>query len=314
MDRAQPILACDPAEQRGELVVVRADIPAWRSILFVPANVQKFLGKAKEHGADAILLDLEDSIAPSDKDSARTLLRQAVGIVGGGPADVGVRINRPLGLAIRDIEAAVVPGVSFLALPKVENAAHVKLQSEFVGECESRQGIARGTIRFLVNVESAEAFFRIEEIAKADARVVGLTLGGEDFSSSVGCEPSSEALLVPKQLALFAARAAGILPIGFVGSIANFSDLDEFRAVVRRSRLLGFVCGFAIHPSQVSILNTEFAPTALEIEHAQAVIELNAEKQAQGVGAFQYLGKMIDKPIVDRAGQLIGRARQLGLV
>lgn len=284
------------------------EIPAWRSVLFVPANVEKFVAKATERGADAILLDLEDAVAPGDKDAARAALPGAVATASRGSADVGVRINRPLDLAVRDIEAAVRPGVSFLALTKVENAAHVQLLAELVAEMEQRAAMAPGSVRFIVNVESAAAFFRLDEIARAHPRVIALALGSEDFSSSCEFEPSGEALFMPKQMAQIAARGAGILPIGFIGSVANFSDLDTFRGVLRRSRALGFTCGYAIHPSQVAILNEEFAPTEEEIGYARDLVAASARNAA---GAFPFRGQMIDKPIIERAQHLLARADRL---
>lgn len=287
---------------------MRREIPFWRSILFVPANVERFVNKAIERGADALLIDLEDAIAPADKEAARAALPNAIETLSKGTADVGVRINRPLDLAVRDLEAAVRPGVSFLGLPKVENAAQVQLLAEFVDELEQRQGMENGTIRFLAYVESASAFFRLEEIATAHPRVVALTLGSEDFASSAGFEPTAEALLMPKQLGLLAARAAGIHPVGFLGSVANISDMHSFRDVLRRSRKLGFACGFAVHPAQVTVLNEEFMPSTEEIEYAR---DLMAAAAAAPDGAFSFRGKMVDRPIVTRARELVERAARL---
>jgi citrate lyase subunit beta/citryl-CoA lyase len=278
--------------------------------MFVPANIEKFVAKATDRGADAILLDLEDSIAPAEKEAARAALPAAIEVVRKGTADVGVRVNRPLDLAVPDIEAAVRPGVSFLGLPKIENAAHVRLLAELVADLEARQGMPDGTVRFLVYIESAAAFFRMEEVAHAHPRVVALTLGSEDFASSGGFEPSAEALFMPKQMSLLAARAAGILSVGFLGTVANFTDLGTFREILRRSRRLGFTCGFAIHPAQVAVLNEEFMPSADEIAYARDLI---AAADAAPNGAFSFRGKMVDRPIVIRAQALVDRARRLGL-
>ena len=110
--------------------------------------------------------------------------------------------------------------------------------------------------------------FRMEAIARAHPRIVGLSLGAEDFALSVGMLPEPEGLFYPKQQAVFAARAAGILPLGFVGTVANYKDQDAFRAIVRRSRRLGFMGASAIHPLQIPVLNEELAPSAAEVETA----------------------------------------------
>src|SRR5579863_469139 len=248
------------------------DLPVWRSLLFVPVTQRRFVEGAAKRGADAIILDLEDSVAASEKERARTLVPEAAAIVSQGGADVAVRINRPLRMAVRDIEAAVGPGVLALALPKTESAEHVQLLAEIVGEVEDARGMMPGTTRLLAMVESAAAFFRIAEIARAHPRLVALTLGAEDFATSAGILPEAEALSMPKQMAVFAARAAGIMPLGFIGSIAEFHDLGAFRETIRRSRRFGFIGASVIHPSQVAILNEEFRPSAQEVDHAGRVV------------------------------------------
>ena len=125
---------------------------------------------------------------------------------------------------------------------------------------EAERGIPVGTTKMLAMVETASAFFRIAEIARAHPRLVALNLGAEDFALSAGMLPEAEGLFMPKQTCVFAARAAGIMPMGFVGTVADFSDLDGFRETVRRSRRLGFVGASVIHPSQIAILNEEFRP------------------------------------------------------
>ena len=156
-------------------------------------------------------------------------------------------------------------------------------------------------------VETASAFFRIAEIARAHPRLVGLNLGTEDFALSAGMLPEAEGLLMPKQMCVFAARAAGIMPVGVVGTVAEFHDLDGFRETVRRSRRLGFMGASVIHPSQVPILNEEFSANAAEIDHARRVVAAYDKALAEGVGAVTVDGKMIDVPIVERAKLLLER-------
>lgn len=281
--------------------------PVWRSILFVPANVDRFVDKAHLRGADAILLDLEDAIAPADKDAARRALDGAIAKVARGRSDIGVRINRPLDLAVRDIEAAVQPRVAFLTIPKVAGAQHLALLSELVGDLEQRRGLPQGGIRFFAVVETAEAFSALCEIARV-VRVAALGIGSEDFALALGVEPSAEVLAMPKQHVVIAARAAGVLPIGLVGSLANFSDLEGYRAAARRSRAMGFEGATAIHPDQVKILNEEFAPAEAEVARARALV---AAARAATQGAFAFEGKMVDKPVIERAEALIRRAEAI---
>jgi len=282
-------------------------LPVWRSLLFVPVTAKRFVDGAARRGADAIILDLEDSVAPSEKEHARALVPEAAATVSRGGADVVVRINRPLRLAVRDIEAAVGPQVLALALPKVDSPEHVRLIAETVDEVEVERGIAPGATRLIAMVETAAAFFRIAEIARAHPRLCALNLGAEDFALSVGILPEAEGLFMPKQMAVFAARAAGIMPLGFIGTVAEYHDLDGFRQTIRRSRRLGFIGASVIHPSQIPILNEEFRASAEELDHARRVIAAYDKALAEGVGAVTVDGKMIDFPVVERARLLIER-------
>jgi citrate lyase subunit beta / citryl-CoA lyase len=282
-------------------------LPVWRSMLFVPVTARRFVDGAARRGADAIILDLEDSVAASEKERARGLVPEAAEIVSRGGADVVVRINRPMRMAVRDIEAAIGPRVMALALPKTENAAHVRLLAEIVDEVEIERGMTVGTTRLIAMVETAAAFFHIAEIARAHPRLCALNLGAEDFATSAGILPEAEALSMPKQMAVFAARAAGIMPLGFIGSIAEFHDLDGFRQTIRRSRRFGFIGASVIHPSQVAILNQEFRPGAGEIDHARRVLAAYDKALAEGVGAVTVDGRMIDVPVVERARHMVDR-------
>src|SRR5260221_11259562 len=283
------------------------NLPVWRSLLFVTVTQRRFVDGAAKRGADAIILDLEDSVAASEKERARSLVPEAAGIVSSGGADVVVRLNRPMRMTVRDLEAVIGPGVHAVALPKAESADHVRLVAEIIDELEAERGIPIGTTKMLAMVETADAFFRIHEIAKASPRLVALNLGAEDFALSAGMVPEAEGLFMPKQMCVFAAKGAGIMPMGFVGTVADFSDLDGFRATIRRSRRLGFVGASVIHPSQIAILNEEFRPSPDEVDHANRVVAAYDKALAEGVGAVTVDGKMIDVPIVERAKLLLER-------
>ena len=192
-----------------------------------------------------------------------------------------------------------------LAVTKVDSADHIRLVSEVVGELEAERGMTVGTTKFTAMIETADAWFRMPEIAKADPRIVALTLGGEDFALSVGMLPTAEGLLMPKQQLAIAARAAGILPLGFIGTVADYKDLDAFRETIRRSRRLGFRGASVIHPAQVPILNEEFAPGADEVASARKIVAAYDEAVAAGRGSISVDGKMVDVPVVLRAQEVL---------
>ena len=281
--------------------------PVWRSMLFVPVTAPRFVAGAADRGADAIILDLEDAVAASEKPRARTQLEAAIPQVSRRGADVLVRVNRPWRMMVRDIEAAVLPGVAALVLTKVDDPEHVRAAAEMVTELEAERSLPTGAIRFLVLVETAAGFFRMEAIARAHPRIVAMSLGAEDFALSVGMRAEPEGLFYPKQHMLFAARAAGVMPLGFVGSIADFRDQEAFRAIVRRSARLGFVGASCIHPLQVPVLNECFSPDAAEVERAHRMVVAYDAALAAGQGAVQFEGAMIDVPVVDRARTLLAR-------
>ena len=276
-------------------------LPVWRSALYVPANVPRFIDGAHRRGADAIIVDLEDSVPIAERPAARRDLLATAENVSRGGADVIVRINRPWRQAMLDLEACISPRVTALAVTKVDSADHIRLVAEVVSELEAERGMTVGTTKFTAMIETADAWFRMGEIAKADPRIVALTLGGEDFALSVGMLPTAEGLLMPKQQLAIAARAAGILPLGFIGTVADYKDLDAFRETIRRSRRLGFRGASVIHPAQVPILNEEFAPSADEVASARRIVAAYDEAVAAGRGSISVDGKMVDVPVVLRA-------------
>ena len=282
-------------------------LPLWRSLLFVPATAERLVAKAHTRGADALIVDLEDAVAPSEKPRAREVLADVVTHVGQDGVDVLVRINRPLRLAIPDLEAAVLPGVTALMVPKAENAAHVRLLSEVISEMEAERGIPAGQTRLITLIETPEGLRNATEIA-ACPRVIGITLGGEDFADALGMpEPDSEELIPYMKTLQLAAREAGVMALGYPGSIANFTDLDLYRSEIRRARAQGFDGGACIHPAQVPILNEEFSPSAAEVSHARRIVAAYDAALASGSGAIELDGKMIDVPVANRARRLLAR-------
>lgn len=277
----------------------------WRSLLFVPAHLLKFVDKAHERGADGIVLDLEDSVPLSSKGEARQSLRDSITKAGRDGASVLVRVNQGMRAVCADLDAATVPGLAAIVLPKVETAEWIIEIDREIETLERERGLVPGGIRLVAQIETPAALPRLAGIAAAHPRLIALGLGPEDFSAAVGGQPTPDLLLGPNLSVLFAARAAGLVPLGFVGSIGDFADLMEFRKTVRRSRALGFAGAFAIHPAQVSVLNEEYAPRSDELDWARRVIEAEREAEARNRGAFTVDGKMVDAPIIRRARALL---------
>ena len=286
---------------------MQTEMPVWRSLMYVPVNVEKYVDKAHTRGADVIQLDLEDSVPPSEKARARTLVEKAAARVKKGGADVIVRINRALSMTVRDLEHSITPDVNGIALTKIDSASHVKLLDELVTELEEKRGMKIVHTKFVTMIETAEAFGRIDEIPRASPRVVAMHIGGEDFALDCDMQPDDDVLLHPKQRMIIAARAAGVMPLGFIATIAGFGDWESFRRMVRRSRRFGFDGAGCIHPGQVTIVNEEYSPSADEVAYAKKIIEMDKENAKSGRGSFALDGKMIDIPIIVRAQKLIAR-------
>ena len=274
--------------------------PVWRSLMYCPVNVEKYVDKAHTRGADVIQLDLEDSVPVSEKAGARKLVEKAAARVRRGGADVVVRFNQPLSQAVRDIEHS-------MACTKIGGASHIQLLDELVSELEEKRGMTVGHTQFIVMIETADAFFQIRDIVRASKRIVACNLGGEDFALDNNMQPTGEALLYPKQQMIFAANTVGIIPLGFIDSIAGFGDWEAFRKMVRRSRDFGFKGAGCIHPGQVAIINQEYTPGEAEVAYARKLIQLDVEAAASGRGSFTLDGKMVDIPIIVRARKLIAR-------
>lgn len=287
---------------------MRADLPAWRSLMFVPVTREKFVSTAHQRGADAYILDLEDSVPEAEKPRGRTLIHSAAKEVSKAGADVVVRINRPWHQAFADIEAAVGPGVMALMCPKTESPEHLQVIAELLDTFEAQRGLPIGHTKLVALVETADAFFRLREIAKATPRLVAMSLGAEDFALALSMEPIGETLQMAKQTMIIAARGAGILPLGFMGTVADFADLDAFRETIKRSRKFGFAGGTCVHPSQVSILNEEYGFSAEEVARAEKMIAVYDDAMAKGLGAVTFEGKMIDVPVVNRARNVLSQA------
>ncbi len=284
------------------------DQPVWRSMLFVPAHVDKYVRAAHARGADAYILDLEDSVPVASKADARARVLDAASQVSQSGSAALVRINADAPWLDDDLQAAVHPSIRALMVPKVDSAASLRALDARIAALEAARGMPAGQIRLIAQIEHVRVLPRMDEIAASTPRVLGMILGSEDFSVSVGMEPTPEALYAPSQQLVFACRRAGILPFGFPGSISVFRDLDLLRTLIGRARDMGFVGSYAIHPDQVRVMNETFAPSEAEIAHARELLAAEQAALAEGRGAFEFRGRMVDPPVVARAREVLRRA------
>lgn len=284
-----------------------------RSKLIVPTNVQRFVGRAHLRGADAVMLDLEDSIPPGEKAAARRALVGAVASVARGGGDVVVRINKPFELARADVDAAVAPGVAAICFPKVESGREVAMLDALVSDRELRAGLPIGAIRLALGVESALGLAAIDQILAASDRIQTVDVGAEDFTRDLDVEPtrSGHELLFARQSVVIAARRHGVQALGMATTLANYSDLDALRQSIVQAREMGFRGAGCIHPAQVGPLNELFAPPAERVARAQRVLALYEQAIAEGRASAALDGEMIDVPVAERARAIVARAEAI---
>jgi len=281
--------------------------PAWRSVLFVPATSDRFVESALRQPADALQIDLEDSVGPDQKQMARQRVAAIADRFAGAGYDVVVRVNRGWRLLVRDLEASVRASVRAITLPKVPDASMVREVAQILRELETAAGLAPGHTRIIAMIEDAEGLHHMADIARAHPRVQAIIVGAEDLAVSLRMSVADDGLYTPNVMAVAAARWAGVSPLGFVGSIADFKDEDDFRRRMERARRLGFEGTFCIHPKQVPIANSAFAPDPAEVEHAQALVAEFDAQLASGRAAFSFKGRMVDLPVVEQARALVER-------
>lgn len=286
---------------------MKPDLPVWRSLLYVPVNVEKYVDKAHTRGADCLQLDLEDSVPAAGKDAARKLVTAAARRVRRGGGDVVVRVNSPYEVTVKDLDASICAEVDGIAITKVQDADHVKRIDDVISGLEAKRGLRPGHARLIAMIETPAAYFQMPAIARSSARLAAMNIGGEDFALATGMEPTEETLLMPKQQMIFAARAAGLMPLGFIASVAAFGDGEAFARMLRRSRQFGFMGAGCIHPGQVPVVNREYSPSPEEAAYARKVLEENAKAEAAGRASFAIDGRMIDVPVVERARRLLAR-------
>jgi citrate lyase subunit beta/citryl-CoA lyase len=276
----------------------------------MPVNQPRFVEKAYLRGADAIVLDLEDSVPAAEKGRARTLVKDAIPVAARGGADVFVRINKPVEMMVEDLEAAIYPGLTGLALPKVESAAEIHMLDALTSNWEKRHGMPEGTVQFSVAVETAKGVMRAEEIALASPRIASVGAGTEDLALDLGIEATVEGteLLYIKLRMIVVANAAGVIPMGLMGTLVDYTDMEGLARSAKEANRVGFRGAGLIHPSQVPICNDAYAPPPPQVEWSRRVIEAFEEGLARGTASVALNGRMIDIPIVDKAHRVLARA------
>lgn len=284
------------------------EIPNWRSLLYVPANNNRYIQAAQRCNADAIILDLEDSIAESDKISARSCLQSAAATLKKQGFDVVVRVNSGVKI-VEDITAAVAAGALAIDLPKVTNAAFISEICNIITTAEEAAGRTQGSVKVKLLLESAEAFLKILEITnfvKATPRIVAMTIGNEDLATELSMRDKAGPMLHFYQQLVVAAGYSGILPLGMPGDLTDYRNLDELAAQAEIARNMGVMGSSCIHPSHIDIINRVFGPSPNEVSEAHVLVRMAEENSAQGIGVFSHNGRMVDKPIVERARRLLG--------
>jgi citrate lyase subunit beta/citryl-CoA lyase len=283
---------------------------ARRSSLILPVNQPRFVEKAYTRGADAIVLDLEDSVPPQEKASARKLVQGSLGVAGRGGAEVLVRVNNDPALLADDIDACIYPGLDGLSIPKAESAAQIHDIVARIERLERTRGLPPRHLRLSLAIETPRGFLAIEEIARASDRIATMSIGVEDYCLELGVEPSADGieLLYPVAHLVSVCKAVGVQPTGLVGSIAGFRDLATFEGAAQRARQLGCEGAGCIHPDQVTVLNRVFTPDPAKVEQARRVVEAFEDGVRRGTASVNLDGKMVDVPVYKRAQVVLARA------
>lgn len=281
-----------------------------RSRLYLPGNYPKFMVNAGIHNPDGVILDLEDSVAPTEKDAARILVRNALRRVDFYGAERMVRINQlPKGL--EDLDRVIPHNVHLILIPKCESTEEVEEVNSRIQSIASKNKI-NNEIYIMPIIESAMGVINAYDIATSSSNVVALAIGLEDYTSDIGTERTDEGKesFLARSMIVNAAVAAGIQPIDTV-----FSDVDDeegLRRSVLESKSMGFVGKGCIHPRQIKVIHEAFAPTGEEIEKAKKIVLAFEEAEKKNLAVVSLGSKMIDPPVVKRAQKVVDYAVNAG--
>lgn len=284
------------------------------SFLFVPADTDRFLAKASLRGADALILDLEDAVVPLNKEAARANLKLFIPQLKSiARVPIFVRVNNQPNLLTADLEAAVAAGADGLLLPKIDTALQMEYIDELLNLLENKYHHKPESVPVLALLESPVAICNAYQIAASSQRLCGLLFGTEDFAAESGVDSNSIGMMLPAQLMVLAALAAGLQPLGLPGTVAEFTDLDSYRATCIKARAIGMKGAICIHPAQISVVNDVFGGTAEEADQARCILKVFNAAVANGRGAVAHEGRMIDEPVALRARHFLQRYETLQL-
>lgn len=285
-----------------------------RTMMFVPGANAAMLRDAPLFGADSVMFDLEDSVSLKEKDTSRALVHFALKTFDYSSVETVVRVNGLDSCGALDIEAVVLAGVNVIRLPKTETAQDIVDVEAVIERVERENGIEVGRTRMMAAIESAEGVLNAREIAKASKRLIGIALGAEDYVTNMKTRryPDGQELFFARSMILHAARAAGIAAIDTVYSDVN--NTEGFQNEVRMIKQLGFDGKSVINPRQIPLVNEIYTPTEKEIDHAKQVIWAIREAESKGSGVISLNGKMVDKPIVERAERVIALATAVSVL
>lgn len=285
-----------------------------RSMLFMPGNTPAMLQSADVLGADSIILDLEDAVSLEEKDSARTLVREAVKFIGYDDTEVVVRIN-PYDTPYfnEDINQIGRVHPSVIMLPKADEKA-IEKTSEILDDIEHEMGFKLGSIKIMPIAETAYGVENVYSIIRASKRVDGVLFGAEDFTSDMGIKRTkvgSEISYARNRIAV-ACRAARISSIDTPFTDTN--DFEGLRSDTELAKSLGMTGKASINPRQINIINEVYTPTAKEIAYARKVLSEKERAEAEGRGVFSLNGKMVDAPVINRARTVVELSKKLGIL
>lgn len=285
-----------------------------RSFLFVPGSRASWIDKIPGYHADAVILDLEDSVPLAAKAEARANVAAKIAALAAAGERVYVRINKsPFLYSMEDLNAVVVPGLEGIALPKPNGPEDVDMAALMVSEAETRNGLALGTVGLVPILETARSLQFAHDIALRP-RVTALACASArngDVARSVGFQWTREGLesLHFKSAVVIAARAAGKLPI--TGLWQEVHDLDGLRVAALAHRRLGFVGELLLHPSNVAVVNTAYSPSDEDIAYYEGMLTAFDAAQAEGRAAVIYDGEHVDYAHVKTAREIVEQARAL---
>ncbi len=288
---------------------------ARRALLYVPGNERRKIDKATGLGADSVCLDLEDGVAMNRKVEARETVADALRTLEFGRSERLARINAiGSGLEADDLEAVLPARPDGIIVPKVANAQQVHWVSDQIGVAERSMRLESGSIRLLLMIESAKGIVNLPQIASANRRIDALIFGAEDFASDIGAIRSREGweVFYARSAVVTYAAAYELQAIDLLDT--DFRDLVHLREEAVQGARLGFIGKQIIHPNQIAPVQEAFTPSDQEIAQAQRVVFAAAEAQAAGNGAFALDGKMVDRPVIKAAEQVVARAKAAGKI